>query len=127
MITGEPLPVEKAVGDKVTGGTVNGTGSFVMKAERVGSDTLLGQIVNMVAEAQRSQAPIQGLADKVAGIFVPVVLAVSVITFAVWMWLGPEPRLAHAIVNAVAVLIVSLGHSSRWATTALPVYRCRKS
>ena len=81
MITGEPLPVEKTVGDKVTGGTVNGTGSFVMRAERVGSDTLLGQIVNMVAEAQRSRAPIQGLADKVAGIFVPAVLAVSVLTF----------------------------------------------
>jgi Cu+-exporting ATPase len=78
-----------------------------MKAERVGSDTLLGQIVSMVAEAQRSRAPIQGLADKVAGIFVPVVLAVSVITFAVWMWIGPEPRLAHAIVNAVAVLIIA--------------------
>jgi len=107
MITGEPLPVEKTVGDKVTGGTVNGTGSFVMRAERVGNDTLLGQIVKMVAEAQRSRAPIQGLADKVAGIFVPVVLAVSVITFAVWMWLGPEPKLAHAIVNAVAVLIIA--------------------
>jgi Cu+-exporting ATPase len=107
MITGEPLPVEKAVGDKVTGGTVNGAGSFVMRAERIGSDTLLGQIVNMVAEAQRSRAPIQGLADKVAGIFVPVVLAASVLTFVVWMWLGPEPRLAHAIVNAVAVLIIA--------------------
>ena len=107
MITGEPLPVEKSAGDKVTGGTVNGTGSFVMRAERVGSDTLLGQIVNMVAEAQRSRAPIQGLADKVAGIFVPAVLAVSVITFVVWMWLGPEPRFAHAIVNAVAVLIIA--------------------
>ena len=107
MITGEPLPVEKTVGDKVTGGTVNGTGSFVMRAERVGNDTLLGQIVNMVAEAQRSRAPIQGLSDKVAGIFVPAVLAVSVITFAVWMWLGPEPKLAHAIVNAVAVLIIA--------------------
>jgi Cu+-exporting ATPase len=107
MISGEPLPVEKTVGDKVTGGTVNGSGSFVMKAERVGSDTLLGQIVKMVAEAQRSRAPIQGLADKVAAIFVPAVLAVSVITFAVWMWLGPEPRLAHAIVNAVAVLIIA--------------------
>jgi len=107
MITGEPLPVQKSVGDKVTGGTVNGTGSFVMRAERVGNDTLLGQIVNMVAEAQRSRAPIQGLADKVSAIFVPVVLAVSVITFAVWMWLGPEPRLAHAIVNAVAVLIIA--------------------
>ncbi|MEI6535311.1 MAG: copper-translocating P-type ATPase, partial [Verrucomicrobiaceae bacterium] len=107
MITGEPLPVEKKVGDKVTGGTVNGPGSFVMRAERVGSDTLLGQIVNMVAEAQRSRAPIQGLADKVAGIFVPVVLAISVLTFVLWMWLGPEPRLAHAIVNAVAVLIIA--------------------
>jgi len=107
MITGEPLPVEKSVGAKVTGGTVNGTGSFVMRAERVGNDTLLGQIVNMVAEAQRSRAPIQGLADKVAAIFVPVVLAVSVITFVVWMWLGPEPKLVHAIVNAVAVLIIA--------------------
>ncbi len=107
MITGEPLPVEKTIGDKVTGGTVNGSGSFVMCAERVGSDTLLGQIVNMVAEAQRSRAPIQGLADKVSGIFVPAVLAVSVLTFVVWMWLGPEPKLAHAIVNAVAVLIIA--------------------
>jgi Cu+-exporting ATPase len=107
MVTGEPLPVEKTVGDKVTGGTVNGTGSFVMRAERVGNDTLLGQIVNMVAEAQRSRAPIQGLADKVAGIFVPVVLAVSALTFGLWMWLGPEPKLAHAIVCAVAVLIIA--------------------
>jgi len=107
MITGEPLPVEKTVGDKVTGGTVNGPGSFVMRADRVGSDTLLGQIVNMVANAQRSRAPIQGLADKVAGIFVPVVLAVSLLTFVLWMWLGPEPKLAHAIINAVAVLIIA--------------------
>ncbi len=107
MITGEPLPVVKSVGDKVTGGTVNGTGSFVMKAERVGKDTLLAQIVAMVAEAQRSRAPIQGLADKVAAIFVPAVLAVSLITFVVWFWLGPEPRLAHALVNAVAVLIIA--------------------
>jgi P-type Cu+ transporter len=107
MLTGEPLPVEKAVGDTVTGGTVNGTGGFVMRAGRVGKDTLLGQIVTMVAEAQRSRAPIQGLADKVAGIFVPVVLAVSVLTFAIWIWLGPEPKLAHAIVNAVAVLIIA--------------------
>ena len=107
MITGEPLPVEKTVGDKVTGGTVNGSGSFVMRTERIGSDTLLGQIVNMVAEAQRSRAPIQGLADSVAGIFVPAVLAVSVLTFVFWMWLGPEPKLAYAIVNAVAVLIIA--------------------
>jgi len=107
MITGEPLPVEKSVGDKVTGGTVNGPGSFIMRAERIGSETLLGQIVNMVAEAQRSRAPIQGLADKIAGIFVPVVLAVSALTFVLWMWLGPQPKLAHAIVCAVAVLIIA--------------------
>ena len=107
MITGEPLPVEKSVGDKVTGGTVNSSGSFIMRAERIGSDTLLGQIVNMVAEAQRSRAPIQGLADKVAGIFVPSVLLVAVLTFGMWMWIGPDPRLAHAIVNAVAVLIIA--------------------
>ena len=107
MITGEPLPVEKAKGDRVTGGTVNGSGSFIMTAERVGDDTMLGQIVKMVAEAQRSRAPIQGLADKVAGIFVPAVLIVSVLTFVLWMWLGPEPKLAHALVNAVAVLIIA--------------------
>ena len=107
MVTGEALPVEKAVGNKVTGGTVNGSGSFVMRAERVGRDTLLGQIVNMVGEAQRTRAPIQGLVDRVAGIFVPVVLAVSILTFALWMWLGPEPQLAHAVVNAVAVLIIA--------------------
>jgi Cu+-exporting ATPase len=107
MITGEPLPVEKTVGDKVTGGTVNGAGSFVMRAERVGSDTLLGQIVSMVAEAQRSRAPIQGLVDQVASIFVPTVLAVSVLTIVLWLWLGPEPKLAYALVNAVAVLIIA--------------------
>ncbi|MEO6034667.1 MAG: heavy metal translocating P-type ATPase, partial [Verrucomicrobiota bacterium] len=107
MITGEALPVEKKSGDKVTGGTVNGTGSFVMRTERVGSDTMLAQIVNMVAEAQRSRALIQGLVDKMAGIFVPAVLAAAALTFALWMWLGPEPRLAYAIVNAVAVLIIA--------------------
>ncbi len=107
MVTGEAFPVEKIVGDKVTGGTVNGRGSFVMRADRVGSDTLLGQIVNMVAEAQRSRAPIQGLADKISGIFVPAVLAVSALTFILWMWLGPEPKLSHAIVNAIAVLIIA--------------------
>ena len=107
MVTGEPLPVEKAVGDRVTGGTVNGSGSFVMRAERVGSDTVLGQIVTMVADAQRSRAPIQGLADQVASLFVPAVVAVALLAFALWLWLGPEPRLAHAIVNAVAVLIVA--------------------
>ena len=107
MLTGEPLPVEKSVGAKVSGGTVNGTGSFVMRAERIGRDTLLGQIVSMVAEAQRSRAPIQGLADRIAGYFVPAVLAVSFLTFVLWLTLGPEPRLAHAFVNAVAVLIIA--------------------
>jgi len=107
MITGEPLPVEKHVGDKVTGGTVNGTGGFVMRAEKVGSDTLLAQIVDLVADAQRSRAPIQGLADKVATIFVPTVVGVALLTFGLWMFFGPEPRLAYAIVNAVAVLIIA--------------------
>lgn len=107
MLSGEPIPVGKNAGDKVTGGTVNGTGSFLMKAERVGRNTMLAQIVNLVAEAQRSRAPIQGLADKVASVFVPTVVAIAVITFAVWFWIGPEPRLAHAIVNAVAVLIIA--------------------
>jgi P-type Cu+ transporter len=107
MITGEPLPVQKSAGDKVTGGTLNGNGSFIMRAERVGDDTLLGQIVRMVADAQRSRAPIQGLTDKVAAIFVPTVLIVSILTFVLWMWLGPEPKLAHAVVNAVAVLIIA--------------------
>jgi Cu+-exporting ATPase len=107
MITGESLPVEKGTGDKVSAGTLNGSGTFVMHAERVGADTLLGRIVQSVAEAQRTRAPIQGLADKVAGIFVPVVLAVSILTFLAWTSFGPEPRLAHAIVNAVAVLIIA--------------------
>ncbi|MGV3532629.1 MAG: copper-translocating P-type ATPase, partial [Chthoniobacteraceae bacterium] len=107
MLTGEPLPVEKSVGDAVTGGTVNGTGSFVMKAERVGEETVLSRIVDMVADAQRSRAPIQALADKVAAWFVPAVLAVAALPFAIWFFFGPEPRLAHAIVNAVAVLIIA--------------------
>jgi P-type Cu+ transporter len=107
MITGEPIPIEKNVGDKVTGGTLNTTGSFLMKAERVGSDTVLARIVQMVADAQRSRAPIQALADKVSGYFVPAVLAVALITFLLWAWLGPEPRFAHALVNAVAVLIIA--------------------
>jgi Cu+-exporting ATPase len=107
MITGEPEPVEKSADDKVIGGTLNNTGSFVMKAERVGDETVLAQIVRMVSEAQRSRAPIQRLADKVSGYFVPAVLLAALLTFAVWLWLGPEPRLAHAIVNAVAVLIIA--------------------
>ena len=107
MLTGEALPVQKSSGDRVIGGTLNNTGSFVMEAERVGDETVLAQIVRMVSEAQRSRAPIQRLADKVAGYFVPAVLFVAFVTFVVWLWLGPEPRLAHAIVNAVAVLIIA--------------------
>ena len=107
MVTGEPIPVEKREGDRVTGATVNGNGGFVMRAERVGKDTLLAQIVRMVGEAQRSRAPIQRLADVVSGWFVPVVVTASVVTFAAWAALGPEPRLAHALVNAVAVLIIA--------------------
>ena len=107
MITGEPIPVEKTKGSKVTGGTVNGTGSFIMRAERVGSDTLLAQIVRMVAEAQRSRAPIQKLADVVAGYFVPAVVLVAVLTFIIWALFGPEPAMAYALVNAVAVLIIA--------------------
>ncbi len=107
MITGEAMPAGKEVGDKVTGGTINTTGSFVMKAERVGSETMLAQIVQMVAEAQRSRAPIQRVADRVAGYFVPAVLAAAAITFAAWAFLGPEPRFAHAFVNAIAVLIIA--------------------
>jgi Cu+-exporting ATPase len=107
MISGEPIPVEKTVDAKVTGGTINGTGSFVMKTERVGADTLLAQIVKMVSEAQRSRAPIQRLADAVASYFVPAVLLSAVVTFVVWAIYGPEPRYAHALVNAVAVLIIA--------------------
>jgi P-type Cu+ transporter len=107
MITGEPIPVEKVKDNSVTGGTVNGTGSFAMRAERVGSDTLLAQIVRMVSEAQRSRAPIQKLADIVASYFVPAVVLVAIVTFVIWGLVGPAPRLAHALVNAVAVLIIA--------------------
>ncbi len=107
MISGEPLPVEKAPGSRVVGATVNQTGSFVMRVDRVGGDTLLARIVALVAEAQRSRAPIQRLADTVAGIFVPIVIGIAAVTFAVWGLVGPEPRMAHAIVNAVAVLIIA--------------------
>ena len=107
MVTGEPIPVEKSKGSKVTGGTVNGTGSVVMQAQRVGSETLLAQIVRMVSEAQRTRAPIQRLADIVSGYFVLAVLVVAAITFLVWALFGPEPRMAYAIVNAVAVLIIA--------------------
>ncbi len=107
MITGEPIPVEKNAGEKVIGATVNGTGSIVIKAEKIGSDTLLSQIVQMVADAQRSKAPIQKLADVVAAYFVPTVIGIAVLTFAIWALIGPDPRLTHALINAVAVLIIA--------------------
>jgi len=107
MISGEPLPVTKQPGDPVIGATVNGKGSLVIKAEKVGRDTLLARIVQMVAEAQRSRAPIQKLADRVAGIFVPAVIFVAFVAFAVWFLAGPDPRLAHALIAAVSVLIIA--------------------
>jgi Cu+-exporting ATPase len=107
MLTGEPIPVEKGAGDRVIGATVNGTGSLIMKADRVGAETLLSQIVQMVAEAQRSRAPIQKLADVVASYFVPAVVLIAVITFIVWALVGPEPAMAYALINSVAVLIIA--------------------
>ncbi|MCA1611068.1 MAG: heavy metal translocating P-type ATPase [Acidobacteria bacterium] len=107
MVTGEPIPVEKNAGDRLIGSTVNGTGSVVLTAERVGAETMLSQIVRLVSEAQRTRAPIQKLADLVAGYFVPIVIAVAVITFGVWAFAGPDPRMAHGLVNAVAVLIIA--------------------
>jgi Cu+-exporting ATPase len=107
MVTGEAMPVEKAAGDKVIGGTLNASGSFVMRAERVGSETVLAQIVKLVSEAQRSRAPMQRLADKVAAYFVPTVVATAVLAFLGWLLLGPEPRFAHALIAAVSVLIIA--------------------
>ncbi|MFV2057057.1 MAG: heavy metal translocating P-type ATPase, partial [Thiohalomonadales bacterium] len=107
MVTGEPIPVEKMQGERLIGATVNGTGGLLMQAEKVGADTLLAQIVNMVAEAQRSRAPIQKLVDQVAGYFVPVVVAIAVTTFIVWSLWGPEPAIAYAVINSVAVLIIA--------------------
>jgi len=107
MVTGEPVPVEKTTGDALIGATVNNTGSLLMRAEKVGADTLLSQIVRMVSEAQRSRAPIQKLADVVAGYFVPAVVLIAVLTLIAWGFWGPEPRLAHAVINAVAVLIIA--------------------
>jgi Cu+-exporting ATPase len=107
MVTGEPIPVAKAEGDRVVGATINGTGGLVIRAEKVGAETLLARIVAMVAEAQRSRAPIQRLADVVSGYFVPVVVVIACATFAVWAWAGPEPRMAYALLNAVAVLIIA--------------------
>src|SRR5262244_1726520 len=107
MVTGEPLPVDKAAGDQVTGGALNTSGSFVMVAERVGSETLLAQIVKLVSEAQRSRAPMQRLADQVASYFVPGVVAAAMLAFAGWTIFGPEPRFAHALIAAVSVLIIA--------------------
>jgi Cu+-exporting ATPase len=107
LTTGEPIPVEKSPGARVVGGTINGTGTLVMRAERVGGETLLAQIVRMVSEAQRSRAPVQKLADRVAGYFVPTVVLIAVLTFVVWAVVGPQPRMAHALLNAVAVLIIA--------------------
>ncbi len=107
MVTGEPIPVEKGPGDRVIGATINGTGAMIMRAERVGAETLLAQIVRMVSAAQRSRAPIQKLVDVVAGYFVPAVVGIAAITFVVWGLLGPEPRLAHGLINAIAVLIIA--------------------
>jgi P-type Cu+ transporter len=107
MLTGEPVPVEKVAGDRVTGGTLNGTGSFDMRVDRTGAETTLAQIVNMVAEAQRSRAPIQRVADAVSGVFVPAVVVIAIVAFALWLILGPEPRLAYAMIVAVSVLIIA--------------------
>ena len=107
MITGEPIPVEKSKGDKVIGATINGTGSLIIIAEKVGADTLLSQIAKMVSDAQRSKAPIQGLVDKVSGYFVPIVILISVLSFIIWAVFGPEPKMTFAIINAVAVLIIA--------------------
>src|ERR1700737_2877255 len=107
MVTGEPMPVDKSVGDKVIGGTLNASGSFVMEAERVGSETMLAQIVKLVSEAQRSRAPMQRLADKVAGYFVPAVIAAALLAFIGWAAFGPQPRFAHALVSAISVVIIA--------------------
>lgn len=107
MVTGEPVPVAKSPGEKLIGATINGTGSMLMLAERVGSDTLLSQIVKMVAEAQRSRAPVQKLVDTVSSYFVPTVVVIAIATFIVWGLWGPKPALAYAVINSVAVLIIA--------------------
>src|SRR6267154_2050050 len=129
MLTGEPMPVEKRAGDEVTGGTLNTSGSFVMEARRVGDETVLAQIVKLVSDAQRSRAPMQRLADRVAGIFVPVVVAIAAVTFAVWAIVGPEPRFAHALVSAISVLIIAcpcaLGLATPMSVVVAPVEEFR--
>ena len=107
MISGEPIPVDKAVDDSVISGTINGTKSFVMVAEKIGSETLLSQIVQMVTDASRSRAPIQKLADRIAKYFVPIVVGVSIITFFIWAIFGPDPALVYGFINAIAVLIIA--------------------
>lgn len=107
MISGEPIPVEKNINSKVVGATINGTGSLLMKTEKIGQDTLLARIVAMVSEAQRSRAPIQKLADQISSYFVPIVILISILTFGLWAWLGPDPKMGHAIINAIAVLIIA--------------------
>ena len=107
MVSGEPIPIEKRPGEPVIGATINGTGSLVKQAERVRSETLLARIVDMVAEAQRSRAPIQKLADQVAAYFVPAVVLIALLTFLLWTVLGPEPRMTYVLINAVAVLIIA--------------------
>ena len=119
-VTGEPMPVSKSPGSKVTAGTLNQTGGFVMRAEKVGADTLLSQIVHMVAAAQRSRAPIQRMADQVAGWFVPVVIAVATLTFVAWLAWGPDPAFSYALITAVAVLIMrALAPSACWTPAAM--------
>ena len=119
MISGEPIPVDKAEEDKVSSGTINGNQSFLMKAEKVGSDTLLSQIIHMVNDASHSRAPIQKLADTVSGYFVPVVVIISLITFAVWRFGEPEPAYVYALVNAIAVLIIACPCALGLATPCL--------
>ena len=122
MVTGEPIPVEKGPGDPVTGGTLNQRGGFVMRAERVGRETLLARIVQMVAEAQRSRAPIQRLADAVAAWFVPAVVLAAVVTFVLWAVFGPPPALAFALINAVAATLHDVNLASRFADRCLLLY-----
>jgi len=119
LVTGEPVPVEKQAGERVTGGTINGSGSFVMQADRVGAETLLAQIVQMVAQAQRTRAPIQRLADVVSGWFVPVVVGVAIVAFVAWAIYGPPPALSYALVAAVSVLIIACPCALDWR------HRCR--